>query len=296
MCFPIRSSASVLVGTLVLASLAGCVIAGAGQEDAKPKAEPAAEIRVERVSIDATTLDHGASINPKLLVVIDDNAVGIAPEERDVYFRGLKLASETPLAKQKGAARQLQDHQRRSNPKYAQVSAKDFPQYVDLYQNPEAYRGRPVSLRGTIRRLSKYDPGKNALGIAEVYEGWFYTADSNSNPTVVVFTVKPGELSLGADFTDEIGVTGYFFKQYSYEAQGGPGKAPMLLAGTVEWHPGPRSYAFTALSPSVYVILTLALAVLGYGMWKANRPGHIEQLLPREEVNLAKLPPVDNHS
>jgi hypothetical protein len=44
------------------------------------------------------------------------------------------------------------------------------------------------------------------------------------------------------------------------------------------------------------VIFTLALVVLGYGMWKANSPGHIEMLLPHEPVDLTKLQPVDNHA
>lgn len=293
--FSIRSVAYVLAGSLSLAILPIQILAGAGQDD-PPQSEKPAEIRVIPDSSEPTTLDQGGSINPKLLVVVDDNAAGIASAERDVYFRGLKLAQETPLQKQKDAASQLQEHRRRSDPKYAQVPIKDFPQYVDLFQNPTEYRGRPVSLRGTIRRLTKYDPGKNSQGISEVYEGWVYTADSNSNPAVIIFTTKPAELALGSDTTDEIGVTGYFFKQYGYEAQGGPGKAPLLLAGTVEWHPGPGHFVFKPWPVSAYVILTIVLAALGYGVWSASRPADIQKLLPPGDTDIPKPPSVDDPS
>jgi len=288
----IRLAAFVLVGSLAFAKLQGQSIAG---DDDKP-AEKAPEITVTPDPNEPTTLDQGTSISPTLLAVIDDNSAGIRPEERAVYFRGLKLAQETPKSNLKEAADKLQEQRRKANPKYAHVPAKDFPQFVDLFENPDVYRGRAVSLRGTIRRLTKYDPGKNNQGIKEVYEGWIYTADSNSNPAVVIFTSKPPELVLGADITDEIRATGYFFKIYDYQSQGGPGKAPMLLAGTVDWHPGPRSFVFPPISRPVYVILTLTLLVLGYGMWKANSPGHVERLLPHEEVDLTKLPPVDDHA
>lgn len=296
MCKRLRSMAMQLVGFLAILNATDALTAGeddAGSQSGKPS--KGVEIRVAPDPDAATTLDHGASINPELLNPVDDTGAGVLPDERDVYFRGLKLAKEIPLANLKEFAAKLQEQRRSSNPKYSQIHAKDFPQYVDLVENPSAYRGHPVTLRGTLRRLTKLAPGKNPTGIGDIYEGWLYTADSNSHPTVALFTRKPAGLETGSNITEEVRVTGYFLKLYSYEAQGGPEIAPMLLAGTVELNPGPRPYVFKPLSPSVYVILTLALFVLGFGIWRASRPGHVEQLLTPKEPDLTHLPPTENH-
>lgn len=264
-------------------------------DDGKPSVQQP-EIRLAADPNEPVTLDHGQSMNPNALVVVEDSGTGIRSEERDVYFRGLKLASETPQSTLREAAHKLKGERWKASSKYSKAPLKDFPQFVDMVENPAIYRGRAVSFRGTIRRLTKYDAGENSLGLKEIYEGWIYTADGNSNPTVVLFTSKPPQLSLGSDITDEIRATGYFFKIYGYESQGGASRAPLLLAGTLDWHPGPTPYVFQSLSPPVYILLTLAIFVLGYGMWKANSPGHVERLLPHEEVDLTKLPQANDHS
>ena len=294
MCIQFRSTAALLFVSLAALS---CGTSNADEADAGTQPKRGVEIRVAPPDInEATSLNHGASINPKLLAPVDDTGSGILPEERDIYFRGLKLANEIPLGKLRESAASFQEQRRRNNPKYLQVQSNNFPQYVDLIENPGIYRGHPVTLRGTIRRLTKLDPGKNSSGIGDVYEGWLYTADSNSHPTVVLFTGKPAGLELGANITEEIRATGYFFKLYGYEAQRGPEIAPMLLAGTVELNPGPRPFVFKSLSPSFYVILTLALFVGGFGIWKASRPGHVERLLTPEKPDLSNIGPTDNHS
>jgi hypothetical protein len=286
-----------------LALLTACQILVAGRASFAEEAKNGAtaknvEIRVEPEVKEANlvaTVDDGASINPKLLAAVDDTAPGISPNERQVYFRGLKLAQEIPVAKLREIAAEFLEQRRHSNPKYAKAPAKDFPQFVDLVENPDPYRGRPVTVRGTLRRLTKLDVGKNAFGIEDVFEGWLYTADSNSNPTVVLFTRKPAGLDVGSNITEEIQATGYFLKLYGYEAQKGPEIAPMLLAGTVELNPGPRPYVFKALSPSLYVILTLSLLVIGFGIWKANRPGHVEKLFTPEHPDLSNIRPDEGH-
>lgn len=282
------NSARLVIGVMALNAVLShggldvcSVVMGQDQDGAAPAV--ATEIKIVPDVNQPVTLDNGKSLNPNLLPIRGSGADQVSAEEHEIYFKGLKVAAETPLTTLKDAAAKIQDERRRSIPKYAKLDADHFPQFYDLVENPDVYRGHAVSLRGTLRRLTKTDAGKNTSGISTIYEGWLYTADSESNPTVVVFTEKPTGLELGADITEEVRVTGYFYKVYRYEAQNGPSTAPMLLAGTIELNPGPRPYVFQPISPLVYVIIAGVLVIVGYGVWKAGQPKRIESLLPPEE-------------
>lgn len=233
------------------------------------------------------TLDRGISVNPELLESITDNSIGIRFEERNAYFRVLELAMRTPLSEQEENARDFREARRLSNPRYAKRKPDQFPAFVDLFQNPDAYRGRPVSLHGVMRKLTKFDPGKNNVDIHELYEGCVYTDDSQSNPAVVVFLNKPEGLTVGGDLTEEVRLTGYFFKMYGYEAQDVARKAPMILAGEVDWKKGPRPYKPEALGPEVYLLVTMVILVLGFVFWQGNRREMSSAIHPRDAEEAA---------
>ena len=252
--------------------------------------------RAEDARREPTTLDRGASINPRLLDVVKDNTVNLLYEERDVYFRMLQLAQETPLSRQEELAADFREQRRLANPRYAKRKPSEFQPFVDLFQNPDEYRGRPISLHGVLRKLTKFDPGKNTLGIEEAYEGWLYTDDAQSNPTVVVFTSKPQKLLVGGDLTEEIRVTGYFLKMYGYEAQDVTRKAPLLLAGEVEWRPSPEKYVAKSLSLETYLLAGLVVLLVAYAMWHTNRREMTGRARPDSEVDFSKFPPIEYSS
>ncbi len=240
-----------------------------------------------------TTLDRGASVNPRLLDVVQDNTLNLQYEERDVYFRMLQLAEETPLSRQEEFAADFREQRRLANPRYAQRKPAEFLPFDDLFHNPDEYRGRPVSLHGVLRKLTKFDPGQNALGIEEAYEGWLYTHDAQSIPTVVVFTSKPQNLPVGGDLTEEIRVTGYFLKLYGYEAQEGTRRAPLLMAGEIEWRPGPPKYVAQPPSMETYLLVGFIVLLLGYAMWQTNRREMTGRPRPQSEVDFSRFPPTE---
>jgi hypothetical protein len=180
------------------------------------------------------TLDGGASINPEVLRNLRDSTLGLKIEDRDAYFRILKLASLMSFGEMQDLAIEYRKARIAAHDSKAATDRK-FSPFVDLFLNPDAYRGKPVVLRGTLRKLIRYEPGPNEEGITAVYEGWLYAADSQNNPAVVVFTEKPQGMPLGGDLVEEVVIAGYFFKMYGYEAQDQPRKAPMILAGQIEW-------------------------------------------------------------
>ncbi len=248
--------------------------------------------REEVLSREPTSLDRGVSVNPVLLQAITDNSIGIRFEEKDAYFRVLELAWKTPLAEQEEFARDFREARRLSNPRYAKRKADQFPAFVDLFQNPDEYRGRPVSLHGVMRKLTKFDPGPNQRDIKEAYEGWVYTDDSQNNPAVVIFLSKPDGLKVGGDLTEEVRLTGYFFKMYGYEAQDVARKAPLILAGAVEWKQGPPAYKPQPLGAEVYLLVTLVILVLGFVFWQGNRREMASAIHP-VEADFRRIPPVE---
>ncbi|MBS0203838.1 MAG: hypothetical protein JSS49_13115 [Planctomycetes bacterium] len=239
-----------------------------------------------------TSLDRGEMVNPELLDVVTDNSIGVRFEEKDAYFRILELARKTPLAEQEEYALNFREARRLSNPKYSRLKPEKFPIFVDLFLSPDVYRGRPVTLHGVLRKLTKFDPGPNSRDVGEAYEGWVYPDDGQSNPAVVIFQSKPDGLQVGGDLSEEVRVTGYFFKMYGYEAQDVARKAPMILAGAIEWRPGPGPYVPQALGPEVYLGLTMTIFLVGFVWWQSNRREMTSAIHPTE-ADFRSFPPIE---
>jgi hypothetical protein len=217
------------------------------------------------------TLDGGATLNPRLLEPVRDNTLGLEYQDRPAYFYALWLARQLDprvLAEQAAAFRAAR---MQADPAFAKKTPAEFPIFVDIFQNPQEYRGRPVTLHGYFRKLVEYDAGPNDLDIGQLYEGWMYTDDSQGNPAVIVFTEKPEGLPLGGDITEEVHVTGYFLKMYGYEAQDTARRAPLILARTVRWTPAQVANVRQDVPVWLYGLLTLLAIAAVWGVWRSSQ-------------------------
>lgn len=114
---------------------------------------------------------------------------------------------------------------------------ESFPMFVDVFQNPDRWKGRLVTLHGHVRRVSTY-PGDSTLFDGQpLHELWLFTEDSQHNPAVIITPTLPRGFPASADVIDSISVTGCFFKMYVYRAQTENRLAPLLLAGSIHWSP-----------------------------------------------------------
>ena len=243
---------------------------------------------------DPPSLDQGESVHPRLMETVKDNTVGVRFEEREAYLRVLRLASEVPLRRQEQFAAEIRSERRALNPNYKRRRPEDFPQFVDLFTHPEFYRGRPVTLHGVMRKLTKFELGKNNLGLDTAYEGWVYTGDSQGNPAVVIFTSKDDRLPVNGDIQEEVEFTGYYFKMYGYDAHDVTRKAPMILAGEVRWFPHPYKQVYKPWGPEWYALSTIACLLTFYLVWQANR----KEMPPRPpleiEPDFNHFPPLEH--
>jgi hypothetical protein len=214
--------------------------------------------------------DGGATLNLALVERVRDNTLGLQPEDRPAYFYALWLCEQLAPDVISRYAAEFRAQRQALYPKYANRPAAEFPVFVDVFQHPIEYRGRPVSMQGYFRKLVKYDPGPNDLGVKEVYEGWFYSDDSQTNPAVVIFTGKPEGLLIGGDITEEVRFSGYFLKLYGYDAQDTTRRAPLFLAGDVQWFPARAANDWPLVPVWAYVVLTFAVIGAIWWLYQTN--------------------------
>lgn len=112
-----------------------------------------------------------------------------------------------------------------------------FPLFVDIFQNPDYWQGRLLTLRGHVRRVMTHAGDPQLFQGQPLHELWLFTEDSQHIPTVVVCPTLPRDFPAGAEVIDSVQVTGCFFKTYVYRAQSETRVAPLLLAGHIEWTP-----------------------------------------------------------
>lgn len=128
--------------------------------------------------------------------------------------------------------------------------------FTQLWEQPERYRGKLISLRLHVRRVLKYDAPENPHGFKEIYEAWGWTDESRSFPYVVVFPECPEGLPVGTDIRGEVVFVGYFLKVMSYTAFDTPRGAP-LLVGRVRVQPSLLPPPPAPVDPMVYVWIIL---------------------------------------
>jgi hypothetical protein len=213
---------------LLIAAL-GCVLA-AMREMGKPQtaerlgllfgeANPPAEIQ-PRVEVDEFSPQAAARDFVALsgnFDTIEDNAPFLS-SERDVWF-GLFGKLETT------------DPARLTEQAILNVS------YAQLVEEPGVYRGRAVTLSGTVLREEVERPETNPLGIQSYHRLWLQPAGGGQWPFVVYALNLPKSFPRGDKIRAKVNVTGFFFKNWSYSWGDGVGIAPVVLARGVEWSP-----------------------------------------------------------
>lgn len=184
-------------------------------------------VNAQQTEPDPRTLYDSSILDP-----VRDKTVGIRPEESEAYYQLLYTAAHEDA---QGAIERARRFWEDRKAVHAEFSDIEHPHLADLFKNPEAYRGQVITQTGYVRRIVSYDAGENDFGIEKLYEAWIYPESGQSNPIVVVFTVPPsGAMRVGEGLDYHVGLTGYFFKLYGYQAQDTTRLAPLILAGALE--------------------------------------------------------------
>ena len=172
----------------------------------RPKADPANADTVisETVPLgseeDPATTDEAAARAAKLkelLSLVQDNTKNVHKRENPAYFMLMRQIQAT-------------------TPEQLRSQVTLNPRFNDLYKKPSDYRGQLVNVKLNARRVLPADY-KNVDGISRLYEIWGWTEEAKAWMYCCVVPELPPGFPEEGDISEEIELTGYFFKMQAYQ-------------------------------------------------------------------------------
>jgi hypothetical protein len=169
--------------------------------------------------------DFFPGVKPSLLAEVRDHTVFRAAES-DAWFHllgVLREADEAALEK-------------------ASLGPVGF---VQLYEQPDTYRGKLVTLQGVARRAFDLQAPPNDYGVEKYYQIWLQP-DGGPDSPIVIYALDlpasfPGSRVSGSskprNIYEPIKVTGFFYKNWAYGTGTQILSAPLLAAKGVNWKP-----------------------------------------------------------
>ncbi|MEM8678737.1 MAG: hypothetical protein AAGF97_05185 [Planctomycetota bacterium] len=116
--------------------------------------------------------------------------------------------------------------------------------FTQLYQQPDAYRGKLVRLQGTVKRCHYIEARDNPQKIPGYYQCWFWPTGS-TNPVVLYCLTVPDDFPQGMSINEWVEVDGLFYKRWAYRAVDTIRIAPLVIAKRPAWQPSSADSAPT---------------------------------------------------
>jgi len=146
--------------------------------------------------------------------------------------------------------------------------------FIQLWNDPEVYRGELVFLKGHLHGLVPIKPMKsdylNPARVETLYQGHLITDDSQPNPYIVVLPRVPENMPTGKGVVENITFAGYFFKLWKYSATDAERAAPVLIGQMLTWTPAPR-HASSHLGGYLAAGFIVLVMCMGGTIWLLNR-------------------------
>ena len=224
------------------------------------------------------------TLDQVFLDAIRDNTV-FRKAEKDAWFRMLEQLDQRDLSA-------------------LQQASLGYVGFLQLYKQPESYRGKLVTVAGTIRLGYYREAPPNLYGIPGYYVFWLRPAGGTSPIVVYCLEIPEGfpdvarlerdgqrpQLDEAAEFT------GFFFKRWAYRAQDDTRLAPLVLAKIPRWERPADAGRTANQPPGVWFWTALFGGTAGFGIglaalffWLTRRsppPDVPLQLEPLEPGNL----------
>ncbi|MBI3407167.1 MAG: hypothetical protein HY040_02270 [Planctomycetes bacterium] len=169
-----------------------------------------------------------------------------------------------------------------------------------LYGNPARFRGEVIPIKGTLKRLRKYEttlPARND-GVLFLYEGWIYGPTPKANPFQVIAVSVPEGLKESEELDKKVTFCGYFLKLNKYRSTKGDQVTPYLVGPTIllEAEPTPDAAARTPMSAQailtvIGVIAAVVTLMLGVSWFYRRGDARVRNRLLEIEAQrtMAKL-------
>jgi hypothetical protein len=157
-------------------------------------------------------------------------AAEIRPVVPDDGIEFQALVDKKPIqARESAAYGELLRRARETSAAELAASARKDILYTHLWERPERYRGVPVHIEGTAKRILTYEVNPELAPAGRLFEAWVYSDENRAFPYVLSFEEPPPGLSVGHDLFHRVTFDGYFLKLLSYHAGDNLRAAPMLV-------------------------------------------------------------------
>ncbi|MEO6808280.1 MAG: hypothetical protein ABI353_04125 [Isosphaeraceae bacterium] len=222
-----------LMGVGIIGWVVVYVFAMRGQRETMPRSSPAAQASPLPPADDA----------PEFQGIRDKTVLG--PNDMAAYATLFRRVQETPAAE-------------------LAAKARHDVVYSMLFDDPKRFRGLPIHLEGSVRRVLVHDDADpKVVSDGRMYESWVFTPDSQNNPVVMATKTVPKTLPIGDEVLEHVSFNGYFLKQMVYrDGQNNLRFAPLLvgrLTHTTETRPDTgsanNSYLIWTVLPLVVLFL-----------------------------------------
>ncbi|MCA9022475.1 MAG: hypothetical protein KDA74_20140 [Planctomycetaceae bacterium] len=216
------------------------------------RSEPKREIEApEKVIARLESGEFDVRVDPRLLNPVSDSNLGIRSDEANAMYYLLAKATAIPQ-------------------NVLEQSAEPAPPFVVVMTESPQYRGKLMTVKGSLKRLQTLPVEENRYGVESLYEGWFFSKDSGTHPWRVLCTQLPPGIPTGNDLADmpDVQITGYYFKKYGYPSAAGKLQtAPLLIARQIRWFPtakqtAPSSSGAVKYIVSLFLVISITLAFL----------------------------------
>lgn len=166
-------------------------------------------------------------------------AADLTPVEADVDVVFEAVVDKRPMQLRENAAYGLLLERARQTKlaELARAARKDL-YWTHLWERPAKYRGVPVHIEGTARRVLSYEINPELAPKGRMYEAWVYSDENRKDPYVLTFEAPPAGLRISPEQFTRIRFDGYFFKLLGYRAGDTLRAAPMLI-GRLTLAPAP---------------------------------------------------------
>jgi hypothetical protein len=148
--------------------------------------------------------------------------------------------------------------------------------YLQLDRQPLAYRGRLVTVSGTVRSAEEVAAPTNSYGIERYYQVWLQPMRSDPELIVLYVLHLPVDFPVGPELDEPASATGFFFKRWAYPSRSGILTAPLVLARTLDWQPAPPTpVTGSSQEKAIFAVVVASVFALSFVTWvwrRSQRP------------------------
>ncbi|RCS41391.1 hypothetical protein DTL42_22800 [Bremerella cremea] len=153
-------------------------------------------------------------------------------------------------------------------------------QFGQLFQQSELYRGRLVTVSGTIRRCVKVSPNKLDDQASDMWQLWLFGGSDNF-PMVIYCLDLPEGFPVADQMAQRVTLRAIYFKKWVHPAKGGATTSPLLMAKTFRWTTPievAQNISSTEIIVGVALTFVVASVVVGFVWWNSrNQDSEVEK-------------------